>query len=770
MFFKNFFRSISILSLISLAAVSLGSAQNFDYQQRPVFNYDFIKADINLQLNTSDVSLSGAVQYRLEATISGADTLVLNAANIQVESVFVQNEQVGYSVNDDQLYIALTDSSIMGKQYDLQIDYHTEPRFGLLKNSEGTITTSMLPQTNRHWLPTLDHPRNELITVLTLTVPADYTVAASGVKTDEEILDLNNKKITFRSGKPIPVTALSFSAGNFNKEGASYGIKRIISYAEPNTVSENKQNMLTDKARQIVTEIEEAVEFDYPYQRVHIVVLHDHFWEQKPYGASTVFLYQNRGDLVNQLQRGLYAQWFGVYQHEEQWNKAEAVQFFQTALHYQLADRPALLKKEDIPENNFSTVYGNYSVDRWNNWQHYSEWSTSNMRLIANKIIPELLQKGSGTFTPQQYENIWYRFSGQPSIGFPAFEREKKAPTTEIDSIHYRVEYNLSENAGSLQLVFTALGEPINQPETVPLKIISGGRATDSDITFTGVSDTVSVTVPGGVQSVRFVTNENDRLYLEEHKPVSFLLYQLKNAENVTVRKKAAIQLGYHTNNPDLQLALTNYLNRPMEPEVKASLLRSYANITDGAGGTQQYFLDALSSNDLIVQKAAVKALENYPDNDDVTERIRDFVKNESNNVLSKQALGIYMQRIDSTEVLDFTNSIIQQDTAGTKAIAAIFKLAEMGRTQAAIERASFYIEPVFSYSVRRKALFILLEYDDLSERWDERMELLLTDSDPRIRFLTIQNLSDIPGVNREAVLQQFIPKAYDARVFKAVN
>src|SRR5699024_8799906 len=115
---------------------------------------------------------------------------------------------------------------------------------------------------------------------------------------------------------------------------------------------------------------------EYPYQRLHIVILNDHFWEQKPYGASVIYLYKNKGSLLNQLRRGLYAQWFGVYQHEARWANAEPIQLFQTVLHYKISDNPIFLKNENTPEADFSTVYETYSVNRWNFWQQMPQWQT----------------------------------------------------------------------------------------------------------------------------------------------------------------------------------------------------------------------------------------------------------------------------------------------------------------------------------------------------------------------------------------------------------
>ncbi len=758
---RNYKRILFFTVILAVFSFTV-RGQSFDYQSKPVFAFDYLETAVDLNLNIQQAALMGSVTYLLRANSTGADSLILHAPEITVDSVLVGSKTLNYFIQNGLLNIALPDSGLSG-QFQIQIYYQTDPRFGLLKDSEGTIWTSLLPKSHRHWMPSPDHPRVETVTTLTLNVPADYRIAATGVKTDEEILGLERKEVTFRSSKPVPITSLSFAAGNFNTEGTSYGIKRIITYAGANTISDAEQNRLADQAREIVRQIENAAEMEYPYQRVHVVVLNDHFWEQKPYGASVIYLYQNRGDLINQLRRGLYAQWFGVYQHEAQWADARPIQLFQSALHYKIADEPAFLKSKDSPEKGFSTIYERYSVDRWNFWQNMPQWNVPRTQQIAMQIIPKVLALGSGTFTPAQYDNIWYRYSGMPSIEVPAFENDQKI---ENEGHLYRVDYDLQNQ--SLKLVFTAEENALQNPQTLSLQIVEGGSVRTEKITFAGMKDSVSVAVSPTVQNVRFRLNSDNQLRFEIHKPVPFILYQLDNAESVRARKKAALQLGYHTGNPDLQLLITGYLNRETESEVKAALLKSYAAITGGAAGTQQYFIEALDSPHPEVRQAAIEALQKYPKNAEVTAQIRNVI--DASDSLSDQALEMYMRRIDSTQALTFVKNLVQQDTAGTRAINAIAALAEAGKTETAVELAQYYIQPVYIYPVRKKALSVLLIYDDSAEKWNERLQMLLTDLDPRIRYLTVQNLESIPGVNEEAVLEKYLPTIFDERIWKDVN
>lgn len=766
------FITLTFALLVSMSFVSGGQAQtrSFDYEERPRLNFQFTEATIDLQLNPEEETITGSVEYRMKANINGVDSLSLQAAQLQIDSVLTQGQKIDFNLQDDEVRIALTDSSVIGEQYEVQVFYHGSPTFGLLKSAEGSMWTSLLPLSNRHWVPIADHPGVSFTSILSLTVPSEYAVAATGVQTDEEVLGNGNKRVTYRSGRRVPATALGFAIGQFNEEGISYGIKRINSYAEPRSVDANRQRELAQQAEQVIRQVEDATKVEYPFQRLQIIILNDHHWEQKPYGASTVFLYKNRGDLEHQLSRGIYAQWFGVYQREVQWSNAWPVNFFQTALHYNINDEPVTLEKKHSPKTDLSTVYDNFSIDNWNFWQQFKSWERPNLKQIAGRIIPELLTSGSGAFTPQQYADIWYRFSGQPAIDVPSFESAAdKDASTEADSIRYRVDYNLAGNRQNLQLVFTAQQGVINETVSLPIEIVSGGGANASSVSFSGNADSTSISLPAGTQNVRIGVPSGRKLILDERKPVPFLLYQLRNAETTEARKKAAEQIGYHSDNPDLQLALNDFMDQSMEPEVEAALLRSFGDITNGATGTQKRFLDALNNENKQIRAAALEVLNNYSE-EAVTQQIKVIAESESDDELSNQALKIYLQRVDSTAALQFTNTLVQQDTVGTKAIEAIAALAEAGSTTKATELATFYIEPVYAYPVRKQALQILLANDTSKENWKKRTEMLLGDYDPRIRFFTIKNIGKIPGIDAQAILSSQIKEEYDARVVDAMS
>jgi hypothetical protein len=762
MYLPQKFSKLSLFIILISAIAFAAHAQSFDYQARPRFDFTYNSAQIDLRVNPPSVALKGSVLYNLTANINGADTLLLNAPGITIDSVQSHGKKLVFSKKKDRLQIALAHSSQSGKDYSVKIYYQAAPHFGLLKSSEGTVWTSMLPRSTRHWLPVRDNPRVRMNVMLSLRLPNNYKVFASGIIRDTHNYRDSTKKVTFKTGSPIPITSLAFGIGHFHG---------INSFAEPNSISSGEQQKLVRKTKQIIKNIKKITGMGYPFQRVTLAILNDDHWETKQYGASTVFLYINKGNLMTQLRRGLIAQWIGVYLNEGQWVQSWPIHFMQAALYNQLSDSAGYMASNVYdPKTPFSTVYDQFGLKTWNFWQEYKTWNVPNTKEIVEKVIPELLKAGPATITPETFKTAWYKISGQPQINLPSFHPEAAASTGSAvsDTIHYRVKLEPNKMDSTLSIVFNAGKDSmqLQQPITLPVTIISNGSKQNKQIRLSGTSDSLSIPLPAGVQNVLLQAPKQPPIAFEIHKPVSYSLYQLRNGGNPELQARAATQLGYHTDDPDLQLALVNAMKKNKKPDVQAALLQAYSNLTKGATGTQKRFLDALSSPHDKVQMAALEGLKNYK-SESITGELKKFAENNSHADLAARAMEMYMQRVDSTTALNFANTLVQQDTSGTRAVVGAEALANDGFTKRAVQYAGFYMDPVYTYPVRKRALSILVAYDKSDANWNKRLKILMNDLDPRIRYLMAKNIDKIP-VNADSILSSH--QEYDARVAKGLQ
>lgn len=751
-------------------------AQSHDYASRPVLDFGFGHMDLRIALNPDEGSLSGEVAYDVTARADGRDTLALDAAHMEIETVRVDGEEAAYRMRNDSLFVAVADSSVRGDSYSVSVAYRALPRFGLLKNPRGTIWTSQLPLGNRHWVPLPDHPRVSFTTAISLSVPSGYRVTAPGRKTAEEVNSVEQVTFTFESGVPVPASSLAWAAGPFRTGERSFGAKRLALYSEEGAAGDSLRETLLDAAVETVREMEKKAGRDYPYERLNVVLLDDHHWETRSWGAGVLFLYRNLGSLRAQLRRAIAAQWFGVYQREEQWADAGAMNLYQTLmaagsdtllLH---PDPESLIPARDsagaVPATEGYTVFG---PQRWNSWQlGFPAWPRPALKGAMRRGLAAILERGEGVYRWEDYAESWYRETGQPQFTPPPVEQLARTGRTgeaPADSVVYRVDYRLDEQEGRLVLSFTALEGMYGELTAIRgIETAAGARDT-TQITFTGRSDSVAVSVSPTLNNFHLEAPGHPRLRLLQQKPAPFLIWELRNAETTERKAEAARSLSAHPDNPDLQLAIQDFLGRDPSPRVRAALLSSLAEITGGASGTEQRFLDALGDPHPEVRRAALLALQNYPDNPNVRARVERFAVNRERKEMFREAARV-LSSISAVEAFSsFTDRVVDSDTSGQQAMFTVSLLADAGATERAVAYADQYLSPLFSYEVRARAIRLLSRFDRAAADWINRAEPLLDDPDPRVRYLAARALDTFGDREAQKLLEAEMADEYDARL-----
>jgi hypothetical protein len=263
---------------------------------------------------------------------------------------------------------------------------------------------------------------------------------------------------------------------------------------------------------------------------------------------------------------------------------------------------------------------------------------------------------------------------------------------------------------------------------------------------------------------------DHPELTLDEYKPASFLISELQNGETVEERAQAARKLGYHSDNPDLQLAIRDFMRKDLEPEVRAALLHSLADITNGAAGTEETFLDALQSENQKIRNAGLMALQNYNGNSAVLDRVQSEIRNTESFDVFQRAVKVLMAISSEEEFGSFVDSIVQKDSVGREAIYMIQQLANIGGVEEAIAKAELFISDEYRYEIRSRALEILIQHDHTPSDWISRTRNLLATTDPRIRYLLVQGLKLNKHRAVVAFIKEHIQDEYDARVYQSMS
>lgn len=764
---RIFFFLFLVTAFLTGIEVSFLQAQSFDHKPSPKLDFNFITLELELGIQPQNLRIDGAAKYEIKANVSGADTLILNTSHLDISSVTVDDEQADFSLNNDSLYILVDDSTEIGGRYEVRIRYSGRPQFGLLKNTNGTVWTSQLPKSQRHWVPIVDNPQVTFETTTSISVPSGYQGWGTGRKTEEEAVSVDVMRYRFSSSE-IPASSYSFGVGKFDSHSADYGEKTINVTVEKPLADSIDTEQILQSAKDYVGQIEEQVNQQLPYGELNIAVIEDHNWETKSWGASTVYLYANGGNIQDQLLRGIIGQWFGAFQRESQWSQADAITLYQTLLYNSISGNVSELDTTNRPQPMVTTVYENFGPKQWNDWQRdINSWQTPSLRSQLLTFAGEMLKELPAVVSWRDYADFWYRQIGQTLFEIPSLSKEKQTVAEpEPDSVAYEVLYSLDEAEGRLKLRFSSTQGMYDKLTTLTAYKVYSSRIDTGEVTFTGARDSVILQVDPTINTLRLESPDHPELVLNEFKPAPFLINDLENGETVEQRAEAARKLGYHSDDPDLQLAIRDFMKKDLEPEVRAALLGSLADITNGAAGTEETFLEALKSNSRQIRNAGLMALQNYKGSTTVFDRVQSEVRNAETFDFFKRAVKVLMTISSEEQFASFAESVTQQDSDGRESIFVIQQLANMGGVEEAIAKAELFISDDYRYEIRSMALEILINHDHTPADWISRADELLKTPDPRIRYLVVRGLQRNKNDEVKNFVRDHIQDEYDARVY----
>lgn len=735
---------------------------NFNYEKQPDFPFSFEHTGLRLTAETDTTLVKGVVNYVLSAKSPTAGPLVLNAKNLAVEAAALNGRDSEFSLTGDSLIIPLADSLQAGGTLEVGITWQAATKYGLHQNYKGTVWSSLNPKALRHWLPVFDHPSAESPVEAAFTIPADDDLIFNGTYGGDEIVSAETKTVYWSSAQPLPLTGLTFAAGKFTADETRQGNTVISIFTEENTADREEADRLLFEAAQTVKAAEEALGTGFPFETLHIVVLENSYWEEKQSGAGFIYLYTDLGSLHTQLKRGIYDQWFGQVLRTENFAEGAAEsELIKAALLFMTGNEPEMLENPDSLE----------SLTLWNGMQGFLAGQNSFYRHMVQQSAQELLRQQKGVVRPEYFSDYRYRQTGL-NVNIEAVMPHDTARTAGSEGFRdpvYQADAEYDEISSQLSLHFKSLSGDVSILSGLTLNIHTLSGVEKKEISFTGESDEITLEVPVDTEFITLSSGVTDIKNIEPGRfPVLFLINQLYSAE-AEDRKTAALQLSYHTDNPDLQLAVGDVLKTETNPSVTAALLSTYGMITAGDKGTEQVFLKELRNPDEEIQLAAVRALGNYPENEQVLDALQGVLTGRVSDAVFGEALISYQLAAPEGDWLSLSNALQRTDSTGRRAAEVLFFAAEQDMTDEVLEAAENLLFGKQPFAVRLRLLHLILENNTGEAYLKELLPGLLRDGDPRIRSGALHALLNFDEKTAESLAAELLKQEYDPRVFKTL-
>ncbi len=761
------FKIFTALLIATILSTGELASQKLDFEDYPKIDVTPEHLDASIRINEQK-QVTGDVDYRMRFLINDVDSIVFNALGMQVEDVLLDERTADFEVIGDKLVIFTDEQYSRNSMVNVRVKYTADPAFGLHRNYMGTVFSSSLPNSSRHWLPGIDQPGVSFTTDLTLIHPSGKNAVATGQLESSEVISVDEESSRFRSRFQIAPSDLFIAFGDFETKSRTNGSHRIYIHSEVINISDEIKEQILDKSAQLLNDLGQITGADYPHRDLHIILMNDNMWEKKNYYSGVVIA----SDLENPLPEihyGIIGQWAGVYLKPKTLANPDALKIMKGYL-AMMTDFSVTEVSEvnlNLLETSTDYLYNAFLPVDAESWIHFLDMNPDFLDALEISMDTFFSRSGS-QYNWYDAAHLIYQQTGQPYFENPDFEMPEREAE---DEFVYSADLDWNEEDGSVTIQFTAEKDVIEELVSVKAIVYDFDDIRERSLDFTGAQDEVVISVPATVENVKLTIPERDDITLQESKPFMFWIYQLQNDEDENNRKAAARGLSSYADNPDLQLALLDILGAETNAEVYAETIRTLSKVTDGASGTAQIYLDrARTDQHKMVQLEAVKALAAYRDNDQVISRLRSLASGSEYRDVRLQAIHSLSKVVDADAFLNIAESLMLDDRLLYEVPDLMRILTDVEKTDQAIRFSETFLSSEFPPDVRIRILSLMQEFDDSASSWENRLQTLLRDSDPRIRYKSASSLQMLSESERENLVNELLADEFDERVYRALT
>ncbi|MCH8558047.1 MAG: HEAT repeat domain-containing protein [Balneolia bacterium] len=764
---KRFLPLFFLIPVLFAGLWSTSFAQ--EYETFPVLDYDFRHLDADLHFSPTERSLEGIATYTVAARNNEAGQLRLHASGLAVDSVQVNGQTAEHESEDGFLLVDIPENLInSGREFTLEISYSTASSQVFLKTAAGTVFTSLMPGRRAEWIPVFEHPRVEMTTRIGLTVPSRKEVVANGYFDSEQQIDEDRKKVVWSSGETIPSTDLAFFVGQLDYAETMMGIKSVRVYSEANTISSSTRNELMREATSAVSRLQRNLRFEFPYESFSVIVLQDHVWEPKTYAATIGLLSMNAYSLSAQLERVTAAQWFGAFHRSETVADAGTQILMQAAALSGMSRPEGDLTVYDFPATEYFTDFDHLSQNSWLKWRDaFTELPELHRNAITSEM-QQLFRMNGSVFSWEQYMLHWYENTGRPLDPVSITGDDENGEERERKLVNIAFEPD-SERSGVLVIV-----EPREELERdslyIPLRLISRSGERQEELTVHRTGGEFFVETEQRLQNITVDYSQVEGIEFFEIKNLEMWLHQLRNDSSDSNRRRAAQMMPRFRDDPDIQLAMQDFLRREERSSVRTAIVRSLSDIVEGASGTQQIFIEMARTAQGEELHAAVDAMWHYEGNEDVISAVGRVAQQSTYQPAAVAAIGVFRRIASEDQFNELSRSLLLGSRPAGIRAAAIEELYRAEDQDVALFTSLDVLESTdFPFAMRDTAMRMLIRHNHTAEL-AELLPALVSDADPRIRYRALSHLDRLPANRMNDLLEQRYDNERDPRVRSAFD
>ncbi|MEJ6480515.1 M1 family metallopeptidase [Nostoc punctiforme UO1] len=292
---------------------------------------------LDLSLDIPKKSYQGSCSIRLLPIRNGIDRLTLDAVNLNIESVQVDDVPQNFDYDGEQLSIKLSETTQIGKRLLIAIAYSVEkPQRGIYfiqpdkhyPNKPTQVWTQGEDEDSRFWFPCFDYPGQLSTSEIRVRVPNPLVAISNG-----ELIDTTEdgdcKIYHWLQQQVHPTYLMTLAVGDFAEIQDEWKGKPVTYYVEKGREEDAKRSM--GKTPRMIEFLSQKYGYPYPFPKYAQVCVDDFIFGGMENTSTTLLtdrcLLDERAALDNRNTESLVVhelahQWFGDLVVIKHWSHA----------------------------------------------------------------------------------------------------------------------------------------------------------------------------------------------------------------------------------------------------------------------------------------------------------------------------------------------------------------------------------------------------------------------------------------------------------------
>ncbi|MFN6480066.1 M1 family metallopeptidase [Nostoc sp. DedQUE07] len=292
---------------------------------------------LDLSLDIPKQSYQGSCSIRLLPIRNGIDRLTLDAVNLNIESVQVDEVPQNFDHDGEQLSIQLSQATQIGQGLLIAIAYSvTKPQRGIYfiqpdkhyPNKPTQVWTQGEDEDSRFWFPCFDYPGQLSTSEIRVRVPNPLVAISNGelINTTE---DGDHKIYHWLQQQVHPTYLMTLAVGDFAEIRDEWNGKAVTYYVEKGREEDAKRSM--EKTPRMIEFLSQKYGYPYPFPKYAQVCVDDFIFGGMENTSTTLLtdrcLLDERAALDNRNTESLVVhelahQWFGDLVVIKHWSHA----------------------------------------------------------------------------------------------------------------------------------------------------------------------------------------------------------------------------------------------------------------------------------------------------------------------------------------------------------------------------------------------------------------------------------------------------------------